>query len=294
MTNVIHRPRTPASVVLTEAVNAVIKSFAKHSANGTVIASDALQEFWDMKSTKNNNLNSISPILYESEIERSKDISGFVCYVTLPGGSCFGSYSRSQNEEAAKQSAAKVALMNSVFNEHPSRLINKELIEKILSSVASGRSAQVMPLGAFRSMMVANMGKSLLKFQEMMTIFQLLHWNGNLKEMKRRQCTREEVILRYSGCTVDHRMRTAMVQDWSARERENPGTVQRELRVAMEGMRQCREVGQDLRFHKEKRDLLRKVLSEVYGTLRKSSEKLGRVFALSSDEEEDDSIQVVI
>ena len=30
-------------------------------------------------------------------------------------------------------------------------------------------------------MLEANMGKTMLEFQELMTVFQLLHWNGSLK-----------------------------------------------------------------------------------------------------------------
>jgi hypothetical protein len=30
-------------------------------------------------------------------------------------------------------------------------------------------------------MLEANKGKSMLEFQELMTVFQLLHWNGSLK-----------------------------------------------------------------------------------------------------------------
>ena len=43
-------------------------------------------------------------------------------------------------------------------------------------------------IGAFRFMLESNKGKSMLEFQDLMTIFQLLHWNGSLKAM------REEVV----------------------------------------------------------------------------------------------------
>lgn len=259
------RPQTPASVVLAEAINAVLKSFAKHSTNGKVIASDALQEFWDMKWSKSMSKNASAPISYEIETETINGKKRFVCYVTLPGGSCYGSSSPLQNEKFARESAAKVALMNSVFNEHPSRQINSELIDKILTNVASGRSesGNRKCLDAFKSMLLASEGKSLLMFQEMMIIFQLLHWNGNLKEMKRRQCSREEVIARYAGSSMDERMRDGMVRDWKSRELKLPGVAHTELSAAEESIRHCREVGIDLRFHREKRDILQKVVTEV-------------------------------
>ena len=84
----------------------------------------------------------------------------------------------------ARRSAAKIALMNSVFNEHPSRKITKEFIDK---AVKEARTAQThgqddSEIGegveAFRFMLESSLGKSMLEFGEMMTVFQLLHWNG--------------------------------------------------------------------------------------------------------------------
>ena len=36
-------------------------------------------------------------------------------------------------------------------------------------------------IGAFRYMLEASKGKTMLEFQELMTVFQMLHWNGSLK-----------------------------------------------------------------------------------------------------------------
>uniref|UniRef100_A0A8C9LCX8 Limb and CNS expressed 1 like n=1 Tax=Pavo cristatus TaxID=9049 RepID=A0A8C9LCX8_PAVCR len=97
----------------------------------------------------------------------------------------------------ARRSAAKIALMNSVFNEHPSRRITDEFIEKSVSeALASFNGNQEEAdnpntgIGAFRFMLESNKGKSMLEFQELMTVFQLLHWNGSLKAMRERQCSR--------------------------------------------------------------------------------------------------------
>ena len=48
-------------------------------------------------------------------------------------------------------------------------------------------------IGAYRFMLVQSLGKTMLEFQELMTVFQLLHWNGSLKAMRERQCSRQEV-----------------------------------------------------------------------------------------------------
>jgi hypothetical protein len=39
----------------------------------------------------------------------------------------------------------------------------------------------------------------MLDFKQMMTVFQLLQWNGSLKAMKERNCVLEEVISFYKN-----------------------------------------------------------------------------------------------
>ena len=66
-------------------------------------------------------------------------------------------------------------------------------------------------IGAFRFMLESNLGKTMLEFQELMTVFQLLHWNGSLKAMRERQCSRQEVVEHYSKRPLDDDMRSQMV-----------------------------------------------------------------------------------
>ena len=79
---------------------------------------EALQEFWQMKESRGAPMKGGSTILYEPEPSEKPP---YVCYVSLPGGSCFGSFQPCPTKAEARRSAAKIALMNSVFNEHPSR-----------------------------------------------------------------------------------------------------------------------------------------------------------------------------
>lgn len=81
-------------------------------------------------------------------------------------------------------------------------------------------------------MLEANKGRTMLEFQELMTVFQLLHWNGSLKAMRERQCSRQEVVAHYSNRTLDDDMRSQMALDWIAREQESPGVLSRELTLA--------------------------------------------------------------
>lgn len=69
-------------------------------------------------------------------------------------------------------------------------------------------------------MLEANKGRTMLEFQELMTVFQLLHWNGSLRAMRERQCSRQEVVAHYSARALDDAMREQMAREWAARERE--------------------------------------------------------------------------
>lgn len=138
---------------------------------------EALQEFWQMKLTRGADLRNGALVVYEMVPSNSPP---YVCYVSLPGGSCFGSFQvnylhdchiivrsaavfehQQRRKDApqvlndnicaflvysvlcvrqfcptkaeARRSAAKIALMNSVFNEHPSRRITDGFIEKSVS-----------------------------------------------------------------------------------------------------------------------------------------------------------------
>lgn len=124
--------------------------------------------------------------------------------------------------------------MNSLFNEHPSRRITDEFINHAVAEAAgNGGSADDVTAGveAFRVMLNTAKGRTMLEFQEMMTVFQLLHWNGSLRAMRDRQCSKQEVISHYSRRTLDDTMRRQMALDWVAREELGPGTI-RKLRYS--------------------------------------------------------------
>ncbi|KAG7279959.1 hypothetical protein CRUP_025211 [Coryphaenoides rupestris] len=254
-----NHPGNPA--VLKEAVEAVVRSFAKHTQGyGRVNVVEALQEFWQMKLTRGADLRNGALVVYEMVPSSSPP---YVCYVSLPGGSCFGSFQFCPTKAEARRSAAKIALMNSVFNEHPSRRITDDFIEKsvceALASFNGNREEADNPstgIGAFRFMLESNKGKSMLEFQELMTVFQLLHWNGSLKAMRERQCSRQEVLAHYSHRALDDDMRTQMAADWVNREQGVAGAIGRELASTERELEDARLAGRELRFHKEKKDIL--------------------------------------
>ncbi|EHB06692.1 LIX1-like protein [Heterocephalus glaber] len=245
----------------------------------TVNVVEALQEFWQMKQSRGADLKNGALVVYEMVPSSSPP---YVCYVTLPGGSCFGSFQFCPTKAEARRSAAKIALMNSVFNEHPSRRITDEftslrpwhlsmillfiqyrVIECLLINGVGlplgNREEADNPntgIGAFRFMLESNKGKSMLEFQELMTVFQLLHWNGSLKAMRERQCSRQEVLAHYSHRALDDDIRHQMALDWVSREQSVPGALSRELASTERELDEARLAGKELRFHKEKKDIL--------------------------------------
>ncbi|XP_055632352.1 protein limb expression 1 homolog isoform X1 [Toxorhynchites rutilus septentrionalis] len=263
-------PDARAKQVLKEAVDAVVNSFAKHTQGyGRVNVVEALQEFWQMKAARGADLKNGALVIYESIPSTSQP---YVCYVTLPGGSCFGSFQNCPTKAEARRSSAKIALMNSVFNEHPSRRISDDFIEKAVQEARASFKGENPEddgpdtgIGAFRFMLETNKGRTMLEFQELMTVFQLLHWNGSLKAMRERQCSRQEVVAHYSNRSLDDEMRQQMALDWIEREHENPGLLSRELAIAERELETARLAGRELRFPKEKKDILQMAHNQLNG-----------------------------
>ncbi|POI28426.1 hypothetical protein CIB84_007824, partial [Bambusicola thoracicus] len=119
-------------------------------------------------------------------------------------------------------------------------------------------------IGAYHYMLESNIGKTMLEFQELMIVFQLLHWNGSLKALRETKCSRQEVISYYSQCSLDEKMRSHMALDWITKEQESPGIISQELQVALRELEEVRKAGHELRFYKEKKEILSLALSQIY------------------------------
>ena len=96
-----------------------------------------------------------------------------------------------------------------------------------------------------------------------MTVFQLLHWNGSLKAMRERNCSRQEVLAHYSHRALDDDMRSQMALDWISRETEIVGVIRGELARAEDELSTARLAGRESRFPKEKCDILLLALSQI-------------------------------
>ena len=96
----------------------------------------------------------------------------------------------------------------------------------------------------------------MLQFQELMNIFRLLHWNGSLRIMREKGLSLESVLSHYGSRVLDNDMKTQMAMDWVAREQKQNGCIQVELEKAKAELEEFRLIGRELRFYKEKRDIL--------------------------------------
>ncbi|XP_056393534.1 protein limb expression 1 homolog isoform X2 [Hyla sarda] len=227
-----------------------------------------LQEFWEKKEKRKAVFPSESLVAYESVPSPDPP---FVCYVTLPGGSCFGNFQCCTSRAEARRDAAKVALINSLYNELPNRRITHEFIMKSVQEAVDSTSGNVddaddpsTSIGSYNYMLEANIGKTMLEFQELMIVFQLLHWNGSLKALRDTKCSRQEVIAYYSQYSLDERMRSHMALDWIMKEEESPGIISQELQLALRELEESRKAGRELRFYKEKKEILSLALSHIY------------------------------
>lgn len=77
--------KAPVAVVGGQSVTAPIETHDSVSVNVV----EALQEFWQMKQARGADLRNGALVIYESVPSNAQP---YVCYVTLPGGSCFGSF----------------------------------------------------------------------------------------------------------------------------------------------------------------------------------------------------------
>uniref|UniRef100_A0A8D0AL96 Limb and CNS expressed 1 n=1 Tax=Sander lucioperca TaxID=283035 RepID=A0A8D0AL96_SANLU len=227
-----------------------------------------LHNFWEQRQTDGSvAIQTESLLLYESAPSPGPP---YVCYVTLPGGSCFGNYKVCDTQAEARRDAARVALMNSLVNELPCRRINPQFITQSLQQAATDSVSiedvcdSSTSIGTYSLLLHSYIGRTMLEFQEMMTIFQLLQWNGTLKALRERQCSRQSVISYYSQRGLDEYMRSSMALDWLGREQRLPGLLGEELQVAQRELVLARRQGIELRFYKEKTEILSLALSQAY------------------------------
>ena len=74
---------------------------------------------------------------------------------------------------------------------------------------------------------------------------------------------RAQVVEHYSKRPLDDDMRSQMALDWIAREQEAAGVLGTELKLAEVELEAARAAGRELRFPKEKKDILMLAASQM-------------------------------
>lgn len=202
---------------------------------------------------------------FECETSSSGECAAFLL---LPGGCCFGNFTAGcASPLEAQESAARAAFVASVFDAHPSKTISPRVIEAILLQASfsfvddpSDRGA----VEAFDALLRHHMGDSFMRLQASITVFQMLHWNGEIAEFRRNGCTREEVIRHYchraADAVVEPRFRRKLVEDWTRRARQDGvQLIDAELSRALGERDVMTRSGRECRFSHEKVKILREV-----------------------------------
>lgn len=118
-------------------------------------------------------------------------------------------------------------------------------------------------VGAFQFLLTSMKGKSLLEFQELMTIFQLLNWNGTLNVLRDKGLSRQHVLSHYKTQTIDKDIRAQMASDWTSQEQTKPESVAKCYEQACRELEEFCLKGRELRFVKEKREILALALQQL-------------------------------
>ena len=79
------------------------------------------------------------------------------------------------------------------------------------------------------------------------------------------------MVQHYSHRMLDDEMRAMMAMDWMSREQDRSGTIDKELKQAQEELNRARKAGRELRFPKEKKDIL--TLAQTEGAKKKHTDK---------------------
>ena len=165
-----------------------------------------------------------------------------------------------------QQNAAEVALMNCIFDECPTRKITPDFIKDATGYAESSTSAasRSFPLrllsprdqdglDGYRYTLEYMLDKSMMQYQELMDVVQLVTWSGYLASLRRNGCCRQDVLDHCASVKWDDSFRSELSMFVMDREEESPGFVEEELRRSEEEMLSWRLKGRELRFPYEKR-----------------------------------------
>ncbi|XP_010725151.2 LIX1-like protein, partial [Meleagris gallopavo] len=120
-------------------------------------------------------------------------------------------------------------------------------------------------IGAFRFMLESNKGKSMLEFQVRLAVGLCLHHKSGSRASPDPPSPHQEVLAHYSHRALDDDIRQQMAMDWVSREQSSPGALSRELASTERELDEARLAGKELRFHKERKDILMLAAGQLGG-----------------------------
>ncbi|XP_055331548.1 protein limb expression 1 homolog [Paramacrobiotus metropolitanus] len=177
----------------------------------------------------------------------------WACYVFLPGGSCFASRGNCYSRSEAQHSAAKIALMNSIFNEHPSRRITLEYVEQMLTTKAvTGRMDSVNLRRGCQLSLEFMVGKTFMEYLDFCTVLRLICWAGSLSEFFGEECSTSKIFLYCYEVVIDAEFRWRLALQLVEKERQESGFLVDSISSAKDEIRASRCAGKELRFPLEK------------------------------------------
>ena len=153
------------NILVNEAYNTMAASFLD-SLNETAEKKsslkpvDILEHFVSLKSIPS--YSSTKAVDYKFEVCPSES-NKFLCFAILPTGSCFGSTEPCDSYESAQQSAAKVAFINAVMNEHPSRQVSESSIKEMIQSASFSfvdDPCDMRAINAFQTLLHSHLGET--------------------------------------------------------------------------------------------------------------------------------------
>jgi len=134
----------------------------------------------------------------------------------------------------------------------------------ILCSVQHGSHCDLEGIKVFRSILESMSGQTMLDYAALVNQLLAMHWSGTLQLMSRHGASRQlvlDVASTQHWFSEDSRSEIALT--WIAIERQDPGTVDAELRKATLELEAAQRCGRELAFPRLKRDVLRLAANTV-------------------------------
>lgn len=125
-----------------------------------------------------------------------------------------------------------------------------------MKTVEAADQAAWNSVDVFHNLLLLNRGTTLLELKERITVFQLFQWNGDIQKAKAEGLSRDAVLQLSLFARLDDQLRSQMAVKWARMEVEDRGRITRELQIVKRELDRLRASGRELRFSKEKKDIL--------------------------------------